>query len=373
MNGQTPIELVRSSCNALLASDIIADAVQINESAITPILNSLTPAVLAASLASTTSIALPATAQLPLRFDTREQELGAAVLCELLATATAERAPSAPGAEDGKWGRLLKEHAGRGLFDVVRYGVMAMWISGVGFAAKSLKDISLSEVSSTFDLPVTREVPHPTLPAVTVSEPHPLRPFVTLIRDTLNETGKTLERIGCPHGLGEFIARALGSDAVSSSSKERTNRLLNALISQLPAFNDTTKVAGIDVKILRGAQKVVLNLHQGFSESDASFLLLEDPSGKKPGPFVTLTAIVDDTVPQVLLGLGVLAVGEGLSSYSEQERLIILRAAAVAACERIVQMGEESGWGDGRVKLTETDLSRHFWLLGRPKRQGPAK
>lgn len=74
--------------------------------------------------------------------------------------------------------------------------------------SKYLKDISLATVAELFDIPLfeERDVYGG---AIFMSTPGPLHPLGTMLQQVLNETGRILEREGCPKGLGEWIVRTV--------------------------------------------------------------------------------------------------------------------------------------------------------------------
>lgn len=361
------VELVRSSCTDLFES---YSGIQINDASLQSFLHHMSAndfADLTACLTSSTHLTLPATKRMPLRFDSLEQELSVAVLVDLLAAAA--EAYTTTTTDDGiSAADILKRDTGRGVYDVVRFGVMALFISrndSAAMSAETLAGLSLSEVSSLFDLPITREIAHPTLQCVTVSEPHPLRPFVSHLHASMVSSGGALLRAGAPRGFGELVLR-VAAQQVQGDAK--VDALVRMFVEMFDAFKDCGRVSeGKDVFILKNAQKLVLAIHNGFSASEPSLRLLIDATSTSQASEKTssgtLTALIDDTIPREMIKRGIIVCsnsdGEGDSSK------LVERAAAVVVCERLAASAAAAGVGVGGRAISSVDYARVFWVLAR--------
>jgi hypothetical protein len=139
---------------------------------------------------------------------------------------------------------------------------MSIHITSFSLSARALRSLTLSEVSSFFQIKLQVEVNHPTIEAVKVSEPSKSRAFAELITWTLNDTGRILEENGY-RNFAAFILEAAKPEKPNEKSKasifvERvcktfffhlyvgvlTHFLFFQLVRAFPAFRDMTKVDG---------------------------------------------------------------------------------------------------------------------------------
>ncbi|TPX68505.1 hypothetical protein SpCBS45565_g03072 [Spizellomyces sp. 'palustris'] len=264
---------------------------------------------------------------MPLKFDTLEQELNIIALMDLLTFGSG-------------WRSQLREAVGRGPYDTIRFGVMSVHISSVDVSAKFMREITLGEVATLFNIPVTRDVPHETLP-LTLTEPHPLREFAQKITDVMNETGAILQQKGY-RNLAHFLLDVIKPGANGSGSRSVEN-LVAALTSTLPSMRDMGRCNGLDVYIFRRPQLMALNLYRYFRDADPARFQFSDTS--------MLTVLADDILPSLWIHLGVLKVspdltamlerGDDLGTTTEQWDLR-LRAAAVVAAEAVVQKAKKT-------------------------------
>ncbi|KAI8912110.1 hypothetical protein DFJ77DRAFT_468958 [Powellomyces hirtus] len=164
---------------------------------------------------------------MPLKFDTLEQELNLMALIAFLSFGSGYR-------EELRT-ELDRDHA-----DTVRFGIMSMHISSVEINATFLSALTLAEVSAFFDIPITKEVAHATLP-MTMTEPHPLRQLVQMLTDVLNEIGKALKVKGF-RNLGHFLLDATNSGPTTGPTVER---LLDAVLNTFPSARDMDRWGGI--------------------------------------------------------------------------------------------------------------------------------
>ncbi|KAJ3114717.1 hypothetical protein HK100_001574 [Physocladia obscura] len=238
----------------------------------------------------------------------------------------------------------------RGVFDTIRFGLMALFISDANLSALRLKEFSLGDVASLFEIPISREVKHESLSFVTVSEHHPLREFATLIKSVLNEIGDVLVAQKYP-SFGAFIASVCKGGVDASI-------LVDALSSAFPCFRDVASVDGNDVYFLTKAQRLANLVHRRFPA------LVKSSKG--------LNLASDPAVVANLISSGVIIVSEEISqklksnfdfgNAADNDTIQIessLRAAGVAAIEAIFdeskKIDELREW-----KLTSLTLSLYF-------------
>lgn len=263
-----------------------------------------------------------------------------------------------------------------------------------------MASISEATVAELMRLPVHEERPHPSLPGVTVGERGgPGLAVVRLVTGALNSTGAVLVQGGYPN-LGAFVLEALkeGEKAAASAANSETdpdlaalNVIVERLVRAFPALQDVALVRGQPVYCFKKAMILVHGLHIRFASRPGG----ADGSTSSPPPFPLpntekLPIFSDNVIPSMLVHLGVLdlrgtelerhfpapedegvldsllreapkaeAVPEATSGKAAQsnpaqkkvpdegpvltvEEAFALRAAAIDACELIVQYTRES-------------------------------
>src|SRR5687767_10599099 len=110
---------------------------------------------------------------------------------------------------------------------------MSIHITSSPLSARALRSLTLSEVSSFFQIPLNVEVDHPTIEALKISEHSKSRSLVELITWTLNDTGRILVENGYKN-FAEFILEAAKPDRSEEKPKaskfvERVCDLLKTL------------------------------------------------------------------------------------------------------------------------------------------------
>ncbi|RIA86704.1 hypothetical protein C1645_696732 [Glomus cerebriforme] len=282
--------------------------------------------------------------QMPLKFDTLEQEINIIGLISLLNFGSGFR-------------KELHEECGRGAFNTIRYGVMSIHITSSPLSAHALRSLALSEVSSFFQIPLQVEIAHPTIEAIKVSEPSKSRALVELITWTLNDTGRILEENGYKN-LAAFILEA--SKPETPNEKSKASRFL---VRAFPAFRDITKVDGEPVYIFKKAQLLAANLYRHFHSNFNAQTINFDFSD-----ISDLTLCADSIIPTMLNHLNIINLTPLLKQYFDDGKEITniqdayrLRAAAVDAFEIIVSRAKELG----RNEINLMDLNEYIWKLGK--------
>lgn len=95
---------------------------------------------------------------------------------------------------------------------------MSIHITSSPLSAHALRSLTISEVSSFFQIPLQVEIAHPTIEAIKVSEPSKSRALVELITWTLNDTGRILEENGYKN-FAAFILEAAKPEKPNEKSK----------------------------------------------------------------------------------------------------------------------------------------------------------
>ncbi|PKY46280.1 hypothetical protein RhiirA4_434939 [Rhizophagus irregularis] len=272
--------------------------------------------------------------QMPLKFDTLEQELNIIGLIGLLNFGSGFR-------------KELHEECGRGAFNTIRYGVMSIHITSSPLSAHALRSLTLSEVSSFFQIPLQVEIVHPTIEAIKVSEPSKSRALVELITWTLNDTGRILEENGYKN-FAAFILEAAKPEKQNEKSK---------------ASRFVEKVCDLSVYIFKKAQLLAANLYRHFHSNVNSQTTNFDFSD-----ISDLTLCADNVIPTMLNHFNVINLTSSLKKYFDDGKEITniqdasrLRAAAVDACEIIVSRAKELG----RNEINLMDLNEYIWRLGK--------
>jgi hypothetical protein len=99
-------------------------------------------------------------------------------------------------------------------------------------SAKGMKRITDEKIAELLRVNIFEEVPHETIPAVTVGRVGgPMFELVQLIRQVLNETGEVLVNSGYVD-LGSFVLESL-KQAEKVSSAEKPNDAVNVVLERV--------------------------------------------------------------------------------------------------------------------------------------------
>eukprot|EP00928_Gymnodinium_smaydae_P024444 TRINITY_DN19776_c0_g1_i2.p1 TRINITY_DN19776_c0_g1~~TRINITY_DN19776_c0_g1_i2.p1 ORF type:complete len:269 (-),score=67.51 TRINITY_DN19776_c0_g1_i2:116-892(-) len=187
----------------------------------------------------------------------------------------------------------------------------------------------------------------------------PLHGYVMALVNAAHSAGEALQRRR-HRSLGAFVLERLEAEPRSAEA------LVAALAEALPAFADTavyvprptddaqTRPGSIDVFFYKKAQVLVAELWRRFREEEPRLFDFQDLGA--------LTVCADNVLPAVLLHMGAMTadagVVEAIAAVRPLERSaeIALRAAAVAACELILEAANAAG-GD----LMAHELDSYLW------------
>lgn len=332
----------------------------------------------------------------PLKFPSVLSELNFLSVLSLLNFASGYRVP-------------LHEQTGRGAWDNIRAFTFSLYLSsatGQGdlLSAKGMKTMSEQQVAQHMGVSIHVERPHEKIEGVTVGElGGPIYELVKLISSTLTETGQILDASGYPE-LGSFVLESL-KEGAKADSNASLGIVLDRLIRAIPAFRDMAVVNGKPVYCFKKALFLIHAVKIRFGSA---------ASPPFPIPSTAQAPVFTDNVlPSLLVHLGVLdltgATSHGLDKLfpgaeSEDkinallalppvasqvvaedtkktppkdgpvltnEQAYILRAAAVHACEKIVefargdeQLSEEQAW---LKDITLPELDIWLWAVAKDR------
>ncbi|PIL34033.1 hypothetical protein GSI_03742 [Ganoderma sinense ZZ0214-1] len=338
---------------------------------------------------------------MPLNFSSAKEELTVLSVLSLLNIASGYRVP-------------LHIATGRGAFDNIRAFIFAAYItSSTGaedyFSARGMKDVTPTAVADlmrvTHSIHVER--PHEKIPGVTVGElGGPVWEIVQIIAKTLNETGEALISGGYPD-LGSFVLEALTEgEKAKNAGGDECEIVVERLVRAIPGFRDMALVYGQPVYCFK---KALLTLHAialRFGKSDTPAI---------PVPRTDhLPIFSDNVIPSLLIHLGVIDLSaadaslglpqlfpdaqnperlEALLAAAQPEEPVVakiksvpkegpllsveqayvLRAAAIDACELIVEQAktldvsgaaEDLSW---MKNITLPELDAWIWAVAKDR------
>ncbi|KAJ3931592.1 MAG: hypothetical protein NXY57DRAFT_1006748 [Lentinula lateritia] len=319
---------------------------------------------------------------LPLKFSSPLDELNVISILSLLNFGSGYRIP-------------LHTETGRGAWDNIRLLVFSIFIGGSAedlLSAKGMQQLNEAKVAELMRINVYIEKPHTEIPGVTVGElGGPLYELVKLISQVLVETGQLLEEAGYP-SLGAFVVEALKEGARVTKQTSDVQVVLDRLIRFIPAFQDCNIVNGQSVYLFKKALFLVhaitirfgslsplpfpvpntsqvpvfadnvlpsLLIHLGVIELSPSFqsIFPDDKSSE------TLISLLAETVSEPNLSGSLPNEGPVLTT----DQACILRAAAVDACEMIVEKARELNEPSWRKNIQLTELDMWLWSIAKDR------
>ncbi|KAI9141240.1 hypothetical protein BKA69DRAFT_1028718 [Paraphysoderma sedebokerense] len=335
------VDAVKSSCYSLFQH---CRSDSINQAAIDSLVSAMDESKL-------NDLKEQAELRMPLKFDSIEAEVNLLSLRALLSFGTGFR-------------QELHSAVGRGAFDTITFGAISLHITSPNLTAKALTDLSLSEISSLFNLPLHDEKQHESLP-ITVSSPHTLQALAKKIQIVLKDTGDILTSMGC-QSLGQFVLRCCKKDGEVTAAAE----VLETLVRTFPAFRDmyvlslpatsNTPSRRIPLYIFQKAQLLLITLHRHFLLNSSSPFNFSDIN--------SLTVLPSPSIIAVLTAHEVLNIPEDIrikiSSKTEltTDESAIVRGLCVVAGEEIKKRvhQDERRWVSG---LKNWEVDSYLWGL----------
>ncbi|OCH90257.1 hypothetical protein OBBRIDRAFT_793496 [Obba rivulosa] len=340
---------------------------------------------------------------MPLKFDNVLAELNVLTLLALLNFGSGYRVP-------------LHAATGRGAFDNIRALVFGMYISSSAAAGDMLsaQGLRAMEASTVADLmgvsdALHVEHEHESIPGLTVGElGGPIWELVQMITKTMNETGNALVESGYPD-LGAFVMEALKEGEKAKNSQDpdlQCDVILERLVRAIPALRDMSDVNGQAVYCFKKALLTIHAIHLRFASATSSPIPIPDTDH--------LPIFVDNVIPSMLIHLGVINLSTsepslGLTTLfsdtgnaetleallaleapraEEQkdakirkvpkggpilttEQAYILRAAAIDACELLVEsaiaLGESNPELEWMKGINPPDLDAWIWAVAKDR------
>lgn len=117
---------------------------------------------------------------------------------------------------------MLKRLTGRGAFDTIRSFIIALHISRSDLSPAGLECVTVEDIATMMQVPVTEDVLHEKVQGVMVEKRNELWKMVQMIKGVMNETGAVLRRGGYK-SLGGLVvecatrSKVQGKEGVSGS------------------------------------------------------------------------------------------------------------------------------------------------------------
>jgi len=310
----------------------------------------------------------------PLKFPSVLSELNVLCVLSILNFGSGYRVP-------------LHQATGRGAFDNIRALIFSMYISsgseGDMLSAHGMMNTEEGKIAELMGVAdkIHQEKPHKDIPGLTVGKlGGPAWELVQLVTEALKQTGEVLVKGGYPN-LGAFVLEALkeGEKARHDEKKHEfvdpeCDVILERLIRALPAFQDMAMVGGQPVYCFKKAMLTLHSIALRFGSGSA------DSPPAVPVPRTNnLPIFSDNVIPSLLVHLGVIDLSTATPSLGlttlfpnanspetlntllalspppatadqsksksvpeagpvlTKEQAFVLRAAAIDACELIVE------------------------------------
>lgn len=314
----------------------------------------------------------------------------------------------------------LHEQTGRGAWDNMRALVFSLFLTSSTetdwLSAKGMQAVKEHDVAEHLRVSVHVERPHESIPGVTVGAlGGPMHQLVQLIARTLNETGDVLVQTGYPD-LGTFVLEALRTGEKVGAAKGQgpdIDTILEQIVRAIPGFRDMSLVNGQRELVLlpAGSRWLIITSRSAvYAFKKALFLIHAisirfGPSNSKSVPVPdtsSLPVFSDNVLPSLLIHLGILDISQASNSLSTtflyhpenlsalleesqlpgedlpkqipadgptltEEQAYILRAAAVDACEMLIEVAHSFSEPSYMEKITLPDIDMWLWAVAKDR------
>ncbi|KAJ1918651.1 hypothetical protein H4219_002454 [Mycoemilia scoparia] len=302
---------------------------------------------------------------LPLKFPDQKSEINFIVLRDILQIGSGYRVE-------------LKESNGgkRGAADTILYGCLGSYISGISFDADSLIRSSIESVSEQFQIPLLgKEEPvtqigsgsdsKPVASGIfTISKPSVLRKLAEQIVAILQDTGRTLKKLGYDT-LADFIIASI-EEQENFGTRPSAVKLADSLCREFYAFQDVYTFRNKPLYLFKKAQLAVYDLWLRFMKQDRAHFGFGDCD--------QLTIFADNVIPTMLIHYKLIKItSERLQNKLDNqqeldcEEVSVLRAASVVVALRIVDFckADPTLVGGARSGLNQANLDQYWWQEGK--------
>ncbi|KAI9033257.1 hypothetical protein DFJ74DRAFT_168275 [Hyaloraphidium curvatum] len=294
--------------------------------------------------------------RVPLKFGSLKEELGFVALLASLQIGSGYR-------------KELKRHTGRGAAETITFGCFALFLSGQQPTSKWMSSVSKREVADIWSLPYDVEVPHESLAGVYVSQRSDVAGLVDLLHFLIHDLGSGLAASGFPD-LASFVLDAVKP---SPGARPKAARLVEALVTAFPGFQDMASWKGQPVYLFKRAQLLAAECFKAFRKKAPESFDFDD--------IAELTIFADNVVPTVLIAEDLIKISQRVAEMIERGADMglppevldqidtRLRAAAVTVCERIVERAGELGFDSTEAVPMQVDY--YLWKLGKEAKYRP--
>ncbi|KAL4074302.1 hypothetical protein V8B97DRAFT_1864333 [Scleroderma yunnanense] len=333
----------------------------------------------------------------PLNFPSIHSEINFLSILSLLNFASGYRVP-------------LHYQTGRGAWDNIRAFMFGLYLTsstGQGdlLTAKGMQTITEHQVADLMSVNLHVEEPHSEIPGLSVGKlGGPIFDLVKLITMTLRETGEVLESIG-ERDLGCFVIRSFKEADVAkrnADSNASVDVVLSKIVGTFRAFQDMAIVDSQPVYCFKKALFLVHAIVIRFGSSSRLPFQLPNTS--------QIPVFSDNVLPSMLVHFGVIdlskstahglhAIFPGAADEArinslldlpqtasqnskaplkegpmlDEEQSYILRAAAVDACERIIEVARSLDEGSLSIEqkwikdITLPELDLWLWAVAKDR------
>ncbi|KAK9702217.1 hypothetical protein K7432_011345 [Basidiobolus ranarum] len=238
-----------------------------------------------------------------------------------------------------------------------------MHISGQALTAAALSELTISDISNMFGLPLHDEKDHPTMPGLRIGEPHILRTFADKITKVLNDTGDALTT----HGYSSFPKFILDVTKPPNDKPEdwkgpSAAELVRNLVQVIPGFRDMSVIDENPVYLFKKAQLLASDLGRKYGKKDPERFGFYDAD--------QFTVFADNVLPALLVHYSIIELSDELKNKIENneefgmENSARLRAVAVEACERVIKQAHTLE-NSPLSSMTGTHLDYYLWKMGK--------
>ncbi|EPZ36647.1 hypothetical protein ROZALSC1DRAFT_26651 [Rozella allomycis CSF55] len=253
----------------------------------------------------------PTIDNIPFKFDNLEQKVTFVALKGYLSFGTS-------------FDKLLKDAGRDNSSNIMEFGLYTMHITYHNIKNEILSNISLSDVSSLFNIPVSYE--DKVMDGVYASKPGPLKPLAESIKLVLNDLGNWLSSQKYK-SLGSFILQ------LAKSCGKNTNEFIRKLSIAQSHFFDVYQYDGKSVYFYKKAQHLAYLLAKNFPNE----VLLNCEN---------LSYFADLKHVAFFQSLGIINICDGFDTCNQQDQIILSRASLIATTDKLISMMSKSDFNN---------------------------